>query len=206
MKIITLAPLYNEANCYILASDAFCAVIDPGYNAERIYKKACDEGLKISKILLTHAHFDHICAVNELAALVSCPVYIHKGDLAALYDISKNLSLLGTGSPYTVNSDIEVISLEDKGTVQIGGEALTVMSTPGHTPGSCLYIGDDFIITGDTLFARSIGRVDFPGGSEQQMKASLSKIKCLQKDYVLYSGHGPSTTLASEKLHNYYLQ
>ncbi len=205
MEIITILPKNREANCYILVSGSSCAVVDPANDAEGIYNRVRDKGLKIEKILLTHTHFDHICAVNELVALANCPVYVHRGDLPSLYDISKNLSRLATGVEYTVNPEIEVISLEDNDTVQIGKETVTVMSTPGHTPGSCLYISDDFIVTGDTLFARCIGRTDLPGGNNQEMKASLLKITALQKDYVLYAGHGPSTTLFSEKLHNYYL-
>lgn len=205
MKITTVLHGYRVANCYILASGNSCAVVDPASDAQGIYKKASELGLTIEKILLTHTHFDHLLVVNELCDIVNCPVYVHKGDLSSLYDVSKNLSLLATGIEYTITSAIQVYPVSDGDKIQIGDESVTVMGTPGHTPGSCLYISDDFIVTGDTLFARCIGRTDLPGGNNEEMRASLSKIKKLKKNYVLYPGHGQSTTLFDEKLYNPYL-
>lgn len=205
MRVIPLYPRSHSANSYIICADRVCAVVDPGEDAERIFKRAENEGLKIEKILLTHCHFDHIMAVNELCALCSATVYIHNGDYPALYEPKLNLSLLGTGTNYVLDQTIDVVAVSDSDRIKLGDEEITVISTPGHTPGSCLYVFDNTIISGDTLFAGSIGRIDFPGGSELSMKKSLEEIKNLEGEYVLYSGHGPETTLSREKSSNYYL-
>lgn len=206
MRVIPIYPNHREANCYILCSGNVCAVIDPGADAERIYNTAKTEGLEIEKILLTHGHFDHIMAVNELCALTGAKVMIHKDDLTELYDASVNLSVFATGIEYSLDKDISVTALSEGDTVSIGDEELRVMSTPGHTPGSCIYICKDIMFVGDTIFAGSIGRIDFPGGNGAEIVNSLKKITKLDGDYTLYSGHGPETTLSREKLNNYYLQ
>ena len=212
MRIIPLYPAYHEANCYIAVSTCGCrsacanecAVFDPGADAERIFNRAKNNGLEIKSIILTHAHFDHIMAVNELVALTGAEVYIHKGDLQALYEPSLNLSSL-IGHSYTIDSDIKVNAISDGDKIKVGGEYLTVISTPGHTPGSACFVCGDIIVTGDTLFGSNIGRTDFPGGDISQMKASLKLLRDMEGDYTLYSGHGGETTLSRERQHNYYL-
>lgn len=212
MRTIPLYPVYREANCYIAVGEGtcnsgctnVCAVFDPGDNAERIYNRAKSNGLKIEKIILTHAHFDHIMAVNELAELTGAEVIIHKGDLQALYEPSVNLSSL-VGCDYTVEKSVKVTAVEDGDKIKVGGEYLTVISTPGHTPGSACFLCGDTIFTGDTLFGSNIGRTDFPGGSIEEMKKSLALLRDLDGDYTLYSGHGGETTLSRERQHNYYL-
>lgn len=211
MKIILLSPTYNEANCYIAYDNRDgvfneCAVIDPGANAERIFKTAENNGLKIGKIILTHAHFDHIMAVNELAALCSAPVIVHKADFQALFEPSLNFSILGTGKSYSVEKGITVTTVSDSDIIRVGNSAFSVISTPGHTPGSCCFECDDIIITGDTLFAGNIGRTDFPGGNICEMKKSLARLSDLPKNYTLYPGHGEKTTLEAERRFNYYLR
>ncbi len=206
MQVIPLYPTGHEANTYIAVCGSSCAVIDPGSGAQRIYKRASDKGLKIEKILLTHAHFDHIMAVNELCALCGAEIIIHKGDLGALYNPELNLSVLGMGVRYTVNTGIKITAVNDTDKVSVGDAEFSVMSTPGHTPGSCMYICGNTVFSGDTLFAGTIGRTDFPGGDVQHMRASLSKICGLPGDFVIYSGHGAETTLDRERSSNYYLQ
>ena len=212
MRIIPLYPVYREANCYIAVGEGccnsscsnVCAVFDPGDNAERILDCAESYGLKIEKIILTHAHFDHIMAVNELAELTGAQVFIHKGDFHALFEPGINLSSL-VGCDYTVDRNISVTALDDGDTIKVGGEYLTVISTPGHTPGSACFVCGDVILTGDTLFGNNIGRTDFPGGSIGEMKESLLKLRDFCGDYTLFSGHGGETTLSRERTHNYYL-
>ncbi|MBR3994447.1 MAG: MBL fold metallo-hydrolase [Clostridia bacterium] len=207
MKVIPLYPTFNEANCYIAVPDGLCecAVFDPGDNAQRIINRADRNGLKISKIILTHAHFDHIMAVNELAALTGAEIIIHKDDLQALYEPSLNLSHLGTGKYYTVNSDLNITTVSDNDIIRLCDECFTVISTPGHTSGSACFMCGDIIFTGDTLFGSNIGRTDFPGGSTGQIKKSLARLRDLPGDYTLYPGHGGETTLSRERQHNYYL-
>lgn len=214
MRVIPLYPTYHEANCYIAIGDGccnsacsnVCAVIDPGDNAERIFNRASNNGLKIQKIILTHAHFDHIMAVNELVSLTSAEVIIHESDFQALYEPSLNLSGMGTGKNYTLNSDITVKTVTDGDEIKVGGEALKVISTPGHTPGSACFVCGDIIFTGDTLFGGTIGRTDFPGGSVEEIRNSLRIISALPGDYTLYPGHNGETTLERERRTNYYLQ
>ncbi len=206
MRIIPIYPTYREANCYLAASDDGRALVfDPGDGAERICSIAKRNGLEITAIVLTHAHFDHIMATNELAELVGVPVYIHKGDLQALYEPSLNLSGLGAGIDYTLDRSTEVIALSEGDTVSVGGECFTVMLTPGHTPGSACFVCGDIIVTGDTLFAGTIGRTDFPGGDIGEMRRSLARLRGLSGDYTLYSGHGAETTLERERKHNFCL-
>lgn len=207
MKIIPLYPAFNEANCYIAIADGQCecAVLDPGDNAQRIFNKAESNGLKIKKIILTHAHFDHIMAVNELVSLTGAEIIIHKDDLQALYEPSLNLSTLGTGESYVVNSGLNVTAISDGDIINLGNEYFTVISTPGHTPGSACFMCGDVIFTGDTLFGSSIGRTDFPGGSTEHIKKSITKLRELSGDYTLYPGHGGETTLSRERQHNYFL-
>lgn len=213
MRIIPLYPKYHEANCYIAVGEGGCnsackndcAVFDPGADAKGILERARANGLNIKSIILTHAHFDHIMATNELVELVHAPVYIHRGDLQALYEPSLNLSGLGAGVDYTIDKTIEVIALSEGDTVPVGSECFTVMSTPGHTPGSACFVCGDIIVTGDTLFAGTIGRTDFPGGDSGVMRRSLTRLRELSGDYTLYSGHGAQTTLERERKHNFCL-
>lgn len=205
MRIIPIYPTYREANCYLAAQDGKAFVFDPGDCAERIAETATKNGLEITAIVLTHAHFDHIMATNELAELVGVPVYIHKGDIQALYESSLNLSGLGAGVDYLIDKSTEVIALSEGDTISVGSECFTVMSTPGHTPGSACFVCGDIIITGDTLFAGTIGRTDFPGGDIGEMRRSLTRLRELSGDYTLYSGHGGQTTLERERAHNFCL-
>lgn len=212
MQVFPLYPNYHEANCYIAACEDtcgvcgnVCAVIDPGDNAERIYKRAENNGLTIEKIILTHAHFDHIMAVNQLVRLTNAEVFIHKGDLQALYEPGLNLSGLGTGHDYSINQEVKVTPISDGDKIIVGSECLTVISTPGHTPGSACFVCGNIIFTGDTLFGSNIGRTDFPGGNIVQMKKSLARLRDLEGDFTLYPGHSGETTLSREREHNYYL-
>lgn len=206
MQVTPLYPTGHQANTYIAVCGSSCAVIDPGEGAERIYKRCTAKGLKIEQILLTHAHFDHIMAVNELCALCGADVVIHKGDYPALYNAQLNLSVFGTGREYIINSDINVMSVADGDKISVGNEEFSVMSTPGHTPGSCLYICGNIIFSGDTLFAGTIGRTDFPGGNVVELKRSLKKICALSGDFTLYSGHSGETSLDRERSFNHYLR
>ena len=188
-----------QTNCYVVWSDSSdtCVVIDPGYDPEKILSEAERMHKHIEAILLTHGHFDHVGAVEKLALQTGCPVYIHKADYEL--QIPMLFPLTGKALPQRV-------FLEDGQTVSLAGLEMKVLHTPGHTPGSVCFQIEDCLITGDTLFAGSIGRTDFPGGDYDTICASLARLKMLKGKYDIFPGHGDATTLDEEKRYNPYLK
>ena len=196
MPIIhTLTLGLYQTNCYIVHNEGCksCIVIDPGYAADTVLNRAAVLGLQIEAILLTHGHFDHVGAVRQIAADTDCRVYLQEQELS--------LPAAMTDGPlyYTDLYPAE-------GTVQLAGMEIRVLRTPGHTPGSvCLLIGDA-MFSGDTLFAGSMGRCDFPGSSIFDMRKSLKKLCALAGDYRVFPGHAEATTLEHERKTNPYLR
>ncbi len=204
MNITQLTLGYLRTNCYIVyGKDNKAAVIDPADCADVIESKLEELGLTIDKILLTHAHFDHIMAVEDLRKS-GAELYIHKEDLKMLNDPNLNHMLRATGKEIEFKN-VEHI-LIDGDVIDIGGEELKVLHTPGHTQGSVCYISDEWIVSGDTLFRETVGRTDLYGGSIDSMLSSLKKLQELEKDYAVYPGHGKSTTLKHEKTNNIYMK
>ena len=183
-----------QVNCYLVWEDGAdtCAVIDPGYEPKLVMEQATRLGKTIEAILLTHGHFDHVGAVKEIAKDTGCKVYICGEDLSMPEHMT-------AGRLYYT----DLYQAED--TVTAGGVTFTVMHTPGHTPGSVCLIAGDSIFSGDTLFAGSCGRTDFPGGSWNQIQNSLKQLAKLDKNYSVYPGHGESTTLDNERMYNPYM-
>ena len=201
MKIETLFFGDRWANTYLLTDDnGECAAVDPGAPTPRLIEML--EGRGVKYILLTHGHFDHIASVPALREKTGAKVLIHPLDAPMTEDSDRNLSAHALGRalpPFTADRLIE-----DGEILDFGG--LKVLHTPGHTPGSVCFVGDNFIISGDTLFAGGIGRTDFPGGSLAEMTASLKKLVALSGDYGVYPGHGGATTLETERNENYYIR
>ncbi len=192
MEMQVLALGAYQTNCYLLwqADRNDCIVIDPGYEPARILQAVEEKNKQIAAILLTHGHFDHVGGVRALAAETGCRVYLHEKELSLPEGM--------TDGPlyYT---DLYGAAVEE------AGLRLKVMETPGHTPGSvCLRI-DDIIISGDTLFAGSCGRTDFPGGSWTEIYQSLKKLAALEGNFRVYPGHGGATTLEEERKYNPYM-
>ncbi len=193
-------------NCYIYCDDATgrCAIIDPGYFDDTLQKAiekfGCD---KFDYILLTHCHFDHVAGVSRVKELTGAKIAIFISDAPGLRDMFVNLSapFTGRGEVYP-KPDIELI---DRETIKVGQTEFTVMHTPGHTVGSCCFITDGIIFSGDTLFCRSAGRTDFPGGSVSELRRSLQRLAALEGDYQVYPGHEDATTLAHERMYNMYM-
>ncbi len=181
-------------NCYLIRSDdsTGCAVIDPGGDGAKALEKAKELGLTVEAILLTHGHFDHVGGVKELQSLAQCPVYLHGADLS--------LPQALTAGPLNP-TDL----LEEGDSLNLAGLTIQVLHTPGHTPGSVCFLTDDALFVGDTLFARSCGRTDLPGGDPASMTASLKSLGNLPYDGPAYPGHGPHTTLKAERAQNPYL-
>ena len=194
-----------ETNCYILASgkNAKAIIIDPGDHCRRI-KEALDKYSLIPALVInTHGHYDHIGCDNEFAV----PVYIHHKDAIYLREPGANLSLFFAGS-FRVTAEIR--ELEDGELIELEGMRLKVLHTPGHTPGGISLLLEKpvnkIVFTGDTLFAQGIGRTDFAGGNEVQLKKSIrEKLFTLADDTVIYPGHGPDSTIGEEKKQNHFL-
>ena len=181
-----------QTNTYILSNDSEALVIDPGYEADAILDAL--QGKQLKAIVLTHGHFDHVGAVKELVAETGCDVYIHPAESAMP-------PMMTAGQLYYTHTYGEGDTISP-----IDGVELSVLHTPGHTPGSVCLLWKDQMFSGDTLFEGSCGRVDLPGGDPRVMMESLRRLASLQADYHVHPGHGGSTTLAQEKRYNPYLR
>ena len=191
-------------NCYIVSGDnKNCVIIDPASDGNIITSEIEKLSFTPSAILLTHGHFDHIYALPELCKKYpNIKVYIHKDEVQYLRNTSLNLSpMFGENFVYTGN----VNTVNDGDTINEASITFSVMHTPGHTLGSCCYITVNSVFSGDTLFASTIGRTDFPMGDFEAILKSLDKIKKLDGDYNIYPGHNAATTLERERKTNPYL-
>ncbi len=199
---MVLGPL--QTNCYIVyGKNGKAAVIDPAYSADEIERVLAEKSLILDKILLTHAHFDHIMAAEELRKN-GAKLYVHKDDDRMLHDPSLNCMLEFMGR--TIDFARTDVLLDDGDVIDIGDERLTVIHTPGHTKGSVCYMSDEYIFSGDTLFCGSVGRCDLYGGSYDTLMLSLKKLNRFEKDYIVFPGHGGNTTLNNEKNDNVYMK
>ena len=181
-----------QTNIYILSNDREAVVIDPGYEADTILDAL--EGRQLKAILLTHGHFDHVGAVKELVAETGCEVYIHPSETTLP-------PMITDGQLYYTHTYSEGDTVSP-----ISGVELTVLHTPGHTPGSVCLLCEDALFSGDTLFARSCGRTDLDGGDPEAMAASLKRLASFGNDYRVFPGHNSATTLALEKEYNPFMR
>lgn len=193
------------ANCYLYGCEETkkAVLIDPGGEGKKIYRWVLEKGVKVEYILLTHGHADHIGAVDEMRELLGAKVGIHSADAEMLTDGRKNLSSY-LGSP--VSFQAADLLLNDGQVLTVGKQKIAVIATPGHSRGSVCFLTHEGLISGDTLFAGSIGRTDFPGGSlEQLLQGVESKLLILPDDTPVFPGHGESTTIGQEKRENPFL-
>ncbi len=197
MKVETY-PLGNiQANCYLLWQDNHVLMVDPGGSSRKIAERIASDGGIVDAILLTHGHFDHIAGVEHFQKMYNCPVYASKEEAKLLADPQLNGSHQ-FGENISLDVDLTYYQSEE----HIGPFTFEVFEAPGHSEGSVLLIFDDVIISGDVLFQMSIGRTDLATGSSNKMNQTLNRIKMLDKNYTVYPGHGPSTTLDFEKQNN----
>lgn len=192
-----------QANCYLVLDDAetTAVLVDPSIPPTALLARRATLP-PLSLIILTHAHFDHMLYADAWRKATGAPLAIHEGEAAALTDPTKNAYLL-----FGVNEcDIRPADryLRSGEAIALGAEKLTVLHTPGHTGGSICLLGDGLLLSGDTLFARSIGRTDLPGGSDAEMAASLRLLGHITGNPRVLAGHGPETTLDDEKENNPY--
>ena len=207
-----------KANCYLLArSDGGeCVIVDPGQDAAVHIEESLREHRLVPRaVLATHGHFDHIQSAAAVADEHRLPVWIHSADRALLSDPLAGLGprLAAALGPLTLDEPRRVEALDDLagGSVELAGMRIEVDHTPGHTPGSVVFRlataeGGTLALTGDTLFAGSVGRTDLPGGDAATLGASLrTALLSLPDDTVVLPGHGPTTTIGEERLSNPFL-
>ena len=205
-EILPVGPL--QCNCSILGDENSheAIVVDPGDDIPRIIAVLATHGLTVKKILITHAHIDHIAGAHRLKQLTGAPILYNQQDLPLVKMMDIQAGWLGVPTPKVSAPDED---LKDGKTISIVGLSGTVIHTPGHTHGSsCLYLPDQtLLIAGDTLFAGSIGRTDLPGGNTQQILKSIhDRLLPLPDDVKVIPGHGTNTTIGMERENNPFLQ
>lgn len=204
MQISSLALGLVKTNTYFIENEKSVILVDPASDYDLIKKKLNQINKPLKAILLTHAHFDHIGALDDVVAKYQVPVYMHRLEFDFLTDTYKN------GSEKFKQYGLEPITSNvspnqlDEGLVEIEGFQFNVLHTPGHSPGSLSFVFDEFAVVGDTLFKQGIGRTDLYKGDYETLVASiLDKIFELDEDLPLFPGHGPYTTIKDEQVNPY---
>jgi len=209
MKLYTFPIGELGTNCYVVIDEQSgeAAIIDPAWF---LFKEMLDivDDLAVKKvkyILLTHGHYDHICGVYDAKEYTGAEVAIHAADADCLFDPGKSMS---DKSEYTQKPLRADLLLADGDVLELGGTRLRVLHTPGHTKGSVCFIEENerALFSGDTLFYRTAGRVDFPGSSKTELMDSLLRLKNLDGDYDVYPGHERKTTLEFERTRNFFMR
>lgn len=205
-----------QANCYVLGDLArgTCVVVDPGQGGrEPILGCLAERGVTCEAILLTHGHLDHLWTAPDLAAALDVPVLLHPDDHYLWRDPA---AAFGTLPPGALQQQFGLVwepdatrleAVREGQALVLGGQRLVVRHTPGHTPGSSVFLGEDLLLSGDLVFAGSIGRTDFPRGDHAAELASIARVVLpLDDDVVIHSGHGPATTVGRERRTNPFLR
>ena len=205
MIVKTLPVGMTQANCYIVGCEEtkLGAIIDPGDEGKHILEAVDDSGLKITHVLLTHAHFDHIGAADEVVKATGAQLALHPQDLPLL-NAGGGATFFGLPSPAIPDASLR---LEADQEISVGELTLRVLHTPGHSPGHVTFYEpkQGVIFDGDVLFAQGIGRADLPGGSYETLMDSIQGLLTLPDETVVYSGHGPPTTIGRERVMNPWL-
>lgn len=204
LKALEVGPF--ASNCYIVGSDKTREglVIDPGADAPEILGVVKKEGLKVTLIVLTHAHIDHITALKDVKEKLAVPLAMHTEEYKSMGAMKKMAgSMMGMmGIKFEMPSNPERL-LKDGDIIEVGELKFTVLHTPGHSPGGLCLLGHGVVFTGDTLFNYGIGRTDFPGSSyEEEMNSIFTRLMTLPDETIVLPGHGPSSTIGKERQGN----
>lgn len=197
-----------QCNCSIFGDEATrdAVVIDPGDDIDAIQAVLDRHGLRVTAIIITHAHIDHIGGAAKLKTLTGAPVHMNGNDQGLYSHMEIQAAWLGVATPEVTGVDVNA---RDGATVKLGDVDMLIMHTPGHTEGSiCVWIpSENKLVAGDTLFRESIGRTDLPGGDSRAIIRSIhEKLLVLPEEVRVYPGHGPSTTIGWEKDLNPFLR
>lgn len=203
MKITRLPLGALSTNCYIISTKESALLVDPSAEAKVIIGKLKDIGLPVDAILLTHTHYDHFGALDEVQAFTGAEVYMSDIEKDWLTDTSKNGSIRFTEE---ITSSVRPNTLKE-GPCTLGAFKFDVIHTPGPSPGSLSYKFEDFIVSGDVLFNKGVGRTDLYGGSEAELMYSIKeKLFKLDPATTVYAGHNIPTTIGDEKENNPYVR
>jgi hydroxyacylglutathione hydrolase len=202
IKKLVVGPL--ESNCFIIADENSkeCIVIDPGDEPDRILDVIQTGGFQVKYVVCTHGHFDHVGAVSDIKKDTDAKVVLHKDEMNMYKSTKNHAALWGFELDEQPEPDLFV---SEGDILQLGSEKFVILHTPGHSPGGiCLY-SEGIIITGDTLFAGSVGRTDFPGGDIAKLKDSFKRLLSLPDETRVLPGHGPESTIGREKRNNFFV-
>ena len=192
-------------NTYVVGDEKSkkCIVVDPGANFVDIMNVVKRNNLEVEYVVLTHGHGDHITNVLKIKEATNAKIVAHEEEQEILLDKRKNLSVSLPSATVELDADIYV---KDNDTLIVGDMKMKFIHTPGHTPGSMCIKIDKHMLTGDTLFAGSMGRTDFYGGDARKMDKSLKRLKNQDDDIIIYPGHGPNSKLKTEKMTNPFMR
>ncbi len=197
-----------QENCYIIGDEesGVGALVDPGDEATRIVLAVEQTGLEIAQILVTHAHIDHVGAIAQLVEEYSCPVLMHEEAETMLKQLPTQALMMGVKFGKVPNVDQYIA---DEEVLEVGDIRLKALYTPGHAPGHLAFYSEDegIVLSGDALFAESVGRTDLPGGDMETLMRSINeRLLTLPDETRVYPGHGPETTIKNERASNPFLQ
>lgn len=190
-----------QTNCIVLQNGNKCVVVDVPFNSVDAQNYITSNELQVEAVLLTHGHFDHCGGVHQLLKRCNseAPIFVSPYDGYLCRNAMNNKWGVTCDNCYTTDELRE-------GMLSVGSFRFDVLETPGHTRGSVVFLCEDYMLSGDTLFSRSVGRTDFAESCPELLPRSLMKLRALKKNYIVIPGHGCQTTLSFEKENNYYLK